>query len=84
LRGAPGVRLEVRRQDGSSPRVLRIEVDPAAARADAATVARRLREGNPMVYVLAHEDAVFVNPSTLSDDDAEVVAKRLAEVLGPA
>jgi seryl-tRNA(Sec) selenium transferase len=84
LQNAPGVRLEVRHQDGSSPRVLVIGVDPAAARADAATVVRRLREGNPMVYVLGHAEQVYVNPSTLSDDDAEVVAERLSAVLAPA
>jgi L-seryl-tRNA(Ser) seleniumtransferase len=84
LRSAPGIHFELLRHDGSSPRVLQIDVDPAAARADAATVARRLREGNPMVYVLTRGNAIYVNPSTLSDDDAEVVARRLAELLGPA
>lgn len=84
LRNALGVHLELRRQDGPSPRVLRIEVDPTAARADAATIAQRLREGNPMVYVLAGPDALTINPSTLSDDDAEVVAQRLATLLKPA
>jgi L-seryl-tRNA(Ser) seleniumtransferase len=84
LRSAPGLRFELLRYDGSSPRVLQIDVDPATARADAATVARRLREGSPMVYVLTRGNAIYVNPSTLSDDDAEVVAERLAEVLGPS
>jgi D-glucosaminate-6-phosphate ammonia-lyase len=83
LRDATGVRLELQRQEGSSPRVLRIDVDSAAARMGAETVARRLRESNPMVYVLSNADSVFVNPSTLSDGDAEVVAQRLAELLGP-
>src|SRR5579859_3165158 len=83
LQGAAGIRLEVLRQDGSSPRVLRIDVDRSAARSDATTVARRLREGNPMVYVMANSESIFVNPSTLSSDDAEVVAQRLAEILGP-
>jgi seryl-tRNA(Sec) selenium transferase len=82
LRGAPGIRLELVRQDGSSPRVLRIDVDPAVARADATSVALRLREGNPMVYVLATSESIIVNPSTLSDDDAEVVSQRLAAHLG--
>lgn len=81
LAGAPGVRMEILRRDGAGPRVMRIDVDPAKARADAPTVARRLREGNPMVYVFANAESVSVNPSTLSDDDAAVVAERLAAIL---
>jgi L-seryl-tRNA(Ser) seleniumtransferase len=84
LQGAPGLRLEIRHQDGASPRILVIGVDPAAARADAPTVARRLREGNPMVYVLGNAEQISVNPSTLSDDDADGVAERLAALFGSA
>ena len=84
LRRAPGVRLEVISQDGASPRVLRIHVDPSTARASAESVAQKLKDGNPMVYVHNHEGSIIVIPSTLSDDDAEVVGQRLAEILGPA
>jgi L-seryl-tRNA(Ser) seleniumtransferase len=83
LASAPGVRMELLQRDGASPRALRIQIDPAQARADAPTVVRRLREGNPSVHVLGGPEAITVNPSTLSDDDAEVVAQRLASLLAP-
>src|SRR5439155_27269299 len=71
VEGRPGLRLEYLRQDGSSPRLLQISLDPATARLDARSLAQRLREGNPMVYVGAGPDAIWINPTTLSDDDAQ-------------
>jgi D-glucosaminate-6-phosphate ammonia-lyase len=81
LEGRPGVALEYLHRDGVSPRVLQIRLDPAAARVDARTLAQRLREGNPMVYVGAGADAITINPTTLSDEEAQIVGQRIAALL---
>jgi L-seryl-tRNA(Ser) seleniumtransferase len=81
VEGRRGVRLEYLQRDGASPRVLQIHLDPSAASLDARTLAQRLREGNPMVYVGAGPDIIAINPTTLSDDDAQLVGQRIAALL---
>lgn len=81
LEGLPGVSLETLRRDGAAPRVLQIRLDPATARLDARSLAQRLREGSPMVYVGASSDAITINPTTLSDDEVQIVGQRVASLL---
>jgi D-glucosaminate-6-phosphate ammonia-lyase len=81
LDGAPGLRFELLRREGNAPRLLRIEIDPASARRDAAAVVAGLRAGNPMVLVGSDATAITVNPSTVRPEDDAVVAGRLRELL---
>jgi L-seryl-tRNA(Ser) seleniumtransferase len=44
-------------------------------------VLRRLAEGSPSVFTIAAEDdAIFVNPMTLTDAEFEVITQRLKEI----
>jgi seryl-tRNA(Sec) selenium transferase len=81
LRGAPGVTLRVAHTEGPSPRVLWLNLDPARAHHDAATVAKSLMTGNPAVAVNREGDAILVNPVTLREEDDGVVASRLGQLL---
>src|SRR5262249_47670017 len=51
LDGAAGVSFSLVRGDGPAPRVLRLEIDPAKARADAAGVIAGLQRGTPAIAV---------------------------------
>lgn len=81
LEALPGVALEYLEREGSSPRLLRIRLDPARARRSAAEVAAGLRADRPAVLVGEEADALLVNPSTLWDGDEEIVAARLRALL---
>jgi L-seryl-tRNA(Ser) seleniumtransferase len=81
LEKAPGVRLEILKQHGTMPRVLRVGIDPASAKLDAATVASRLRDGNPMIYVGTAPDAITIAPGTLNAGDEETIADALGALL---
>ncbi len=81
LEGLAGVTLEHVRQDGASPRLLRVAIDPAAARRSAEAVVAGLREGSPAIYVGAEPDALRLNPATLWEGDEGIVAGRIRELL---
>jgi D-glucosaminate-6-phosphate ammonia-lyase len=82
LQGAPGLAFEIVRREGNAPRALRIELDPATARRDAAAVVEGLRAGSPMILVAADAGSITINPSTVRPEDDGVVAARLRELLG--
>ena len=48
----------------------------------AASLIEALRDGNPSIVVGEEGDTVIFNPNTLLDGDAEVVAERLAGIVG--
>jgi len=81
LQSAPGLSFEVVKQEGTTPRRLRIEIDPAKARRDAKAVVEGLRAGNPMILVNADATSISVNPSTVRVEDDELVGNRIRELL---
>ena len=48
----------------------------------AESVIESLRDGNPSIVVGEEGDTVVFNPNTLLEGDAEVVAERLAGIIG--
>jgi seryl-tRNA(Sec) selenium transferase len=82
LEGAPGVKLRIVHDEGPSPRVLRLDVDAAAARHDVPTIVSELYAGTPAIAVGRDGDkAVLVNPVTLQEQDDGLVASRLGNLL---
>lgn len=82
--GLPGVRTEVIRQEGSSPRVLHVHLEAGKARRDASGVVQGLREGNPMIVVSPLEPGqqhVQLTVHTVYEGDEEVIAQRLRALL---
>lgn len=61
-------------------------IDPAAAGADAAEIDARLRAGEPGVHLVlkAAEQELWLNPQTIYDGEAAIVAARLRAVLAEA
>jgi hypothetical protein len=69
-------------REGSSPRLLRVDIDPAAARRNAEAVIAGLREGNPSIVVNpARENGIVLTVHTVTDGDEEIIARRLRELL---
>jgi len=81
LDGAAGVTMNIVSSDGPSPRVLRLTIDPGAARLDAAAVFSGLRTGTPAIAVNVDRDAIIVNPVTMREEDDGIVASRLGQLL---
>jgi L-seryl-tRNA(Ser) seleniumtransferase len=82
LDGAPGVTIELVNGEGASPRVLRLNFDPARGRYDAASVLNKLWNGVPAIAVGREGDtAISINPVTLREEDDAVIASRLGELL---
>jgi D-glucosaminate-6-phosphate ammonia-lyase len=81
LEGAPGVSLSIVHGDGPAPCVLRLSLDPAQARFDAASVASSLMAGNPAVAVGQHANTLTINPATLREEDDAVVVSRVGSLL---
>ncbi len=84
LAGLPGVRACRRVPEGKPVPMLHIEIDPAVAGQDAYAVVNALQEGEPGIAVVqswAEFGRIAVNPQGLTPDEAEVVARRLREVL---
>ena len=81
LEGLPGVSLDYLQREGAAPRLLRVQIDPAAARRDAEAVIAGLRAGNPAIAVGAAPDAITINAATLWEGDEAVVAERLRALL---
>ena len=81
LQGAPGLAFELVRGEGPAPRTLRVTIDPAKARRDAAGLVEGLRAGSPMILVASNADSITLNPSTVRPEDDGFVAGRLRELL---
>ena len=82
IQGAPGVTPSIVRSDGPSALVLRLAIDPAQARHDAASIAETLWSGMPAIAVgRAGDAAITINPATLREEDDGVVAARLGNLL---
>jgi L-seryl-tRNA(Ser) seleniumtransferase len=82
IEGAAGVTVSLVKGDGSAPRVLRLEFDPARGRHDATGVVDGLWNGVPAIAVARDgDDAITINPVTLREEDDGVVASRLGELL---
>jgi D-glucosaminate-6-phosphate ammonia-lyase len=81
LEGAPGVSLSIVRDEGASPRVLRVALDPEHARTDAAGLAEALLAGSPAIAVGRGADAITINPVTLREADDGLVVSRLGALL---
>jgi L-seryl-tRNA(Ser) seleniumtransferase len=82
LRGAPGVAVSIQKGEGPSPRVLRLDIDAAAARNDVQRVIDGLWAGSPAIAVGRDGDsAVLVNPVTLQEKDDGLVVSRLGNLL---
>ena len=50
---------------------------------DASEVARRLWDGDPRIAVAVADDSLFLNPMTVTDQEAIIVAQCLARILNP-
>jgi L-seryl-tRNA(Ser) seleniumtransferase len=82
LQGAAGVQQSLLRGEGSSPLLLRLDIDGSKARADAPTVIATLEAGTPAIVVGRDgENAILVNPVTLREEDDGIVASRLGNLL---
>jgi L-seryl-tRNA(Ser) seleniumtransferase len=82
LQGASGVKLQIVSDEGPAPRVLRLDVDPQAARHDVPTIVAELYSGSPAIAVgRVGDEAVLVNPVTLREQDDGLVASRLGNLL---
>jgi D-glucosaminate-6-phosphate ammonia-lyase len=81
LEGAPGVTVSLVNGDGPAPRVLRLTLDPATARHDAAGVVKGLLAGTPAIAVNRDAESILVNPVTLREEDDGLVASRLGMLL---
>jgi L-seryl-tRNA(Ser) seleniumtransferase len=81
LRGAPGITLNILHNEGPSPRVLQVAIDPAGRR-DATTVIKELMAGSPAI-ALGYDipGSVTINPVTLREEDDGVVSARLRALL---
>jgi D-glucosaminate-6-phosphate ammonia-lyase len=82
LEGAPGVTTSVIQADGPAPRVLRVALEPGKARLDVDGVVRGLMSESPAIALGVDAGAVIVNVATVWEGDEEVVAERLARLLG--
>ncbi|MBI3974424.1 MAG: aminotransferase class V-fold PLP-dependent enzyme [Chloroflexi bacterium] len=87
LQDLPGVRAEHRFPDhiGRPYPTAFVHIDPATRRTGAQIVAA-MREGDPSVAIMGHDDpqTVRVDVRIVSDEEAEVVVTKLREVLGAA
>jgi L-seryl-tRNA(Ser) seleniumtransferase len=82
LRGAPGVQLSIRKDEGPAPRVLRLDIDAAVARHSVPQIVEALWSGSPAIAVGRDADrAITVNPVTLQEQDDGLVASRLGNLL---
>jgi L-seryl-tRNA(Ser) seleniumtransferase len=82
LEGAPGVKLRIVKDEGPSPRVLRLDIDAQAARHDVPSIVSALWSGSPAIAVgRVGDDAVLVNPVTLQEQDDGLVVSRLGNLL---
>jgi L-seryl-tRNA(Ser) seleniumtransferase len=82
LQGAPGVQLSIGSAEGPAPRVLRLDVDPAAARHNVPELVDALWSGSPAIAVGREADAaVIINPVTLQEQDDGTVVSRLGNLL---
>src|SRR5919199_982127 len=81
IQGAPGLSLSVVRDEGASPRLLRLALDPAHARTDAAGLAEALLAGSPAIAVGRQADAITINPGTLREADDGLGVSRLGALL---
>jgi L-seryl-tRNA(Ser) seleniumtransferase len=82
LQGAPGVKLQIVHDEGPSPRVLRLDIDPQSARHDVPSIVSALYSGSPAIAVgRVGDEAVLVNPVTLKEQDDGLVASRLGNLL---
>ncbi|HEV8637222.1 MAG TPA: hypothetical protein VG370_23635 [Chloroflexota bacterium] len=82
LQGLPGVTTEILHREGSTPRQLRVGIDPTAAKRNADAVTAGLREGNPAIVVNpARENGIVLTVHTVVDGDEEIIARRLRELL---
>jgi D-glucosaminate-6-phosphate ammonia-lyase len=81
VEGAPGVAWDLVRGVGANPRLLRIRLDPATARLDAARATAALRTGRPAIAVGGETGALLVHPGTLAPGQEAIVAARLRELL---
>jgi L-seryl-tRNA(Ser) seleniumtransferase len=81
LEGAPGVSMSIVRGEGPAPRLLRLALDPAQARSDAAGLVQALLAGSPAIAVGRDGEAITVNPVTLREEDDGVVVSRLGTLL---
>jgi L-seryl-tRNA(Ser) seleniumtransferase len=81
LDGARGVSLSIVRDEGASPRLLRLALDPEHARTDAAGLAEALLAGSPAIAVGRDTDAITINPVTLREADDGLVVSRLGALL---
>jgi L-seryl-tRNA(Ser) seleniumtransferase len=81
LDGAPGVSLSIVHDEGASPRLLRLALDPEHARTDATGLAEALLSGSPAIAVGRDADAITINPVTLREADDGRVVSRLGELL---
>ena len=82
IHGAPGVTPSIIRNDGPSPCVLRLAIDPQRARSDLASLVDALWSGMPAIAVGRDGDAaISINPVTLREEDDGLVAARLGNLL---
>jgi L-seryl-tRNA(Ser) seleniumtransferase len=82
LRGAAGVQLSIREDEGPAPRVLRLDIDAAAARHSVPQIVDALWSGSPAIAVGRDGDrAITINPVTFQEQDDGLIAGRLGNLL---
>jgi L-seryl-tRNA(Ser) seleniumtransferase len=80
LANAPGVSTSIVEGNGPSPRLLKVALSPDA-RLDVERLVAALHEQDPIIVVASDKEAIYLNPSTLQEQDDPVVATRLAALL---
>ncbi|MCE9531364.1 MAG: aminotransferase class V-fold PLP-dependent enzyme [Planctomycetes bacterium] len=86
LKGVPGTCVIHQSADDESLSILEIALGKASGKNSALEVCRRLRRGNPPVFVghgLLHENKLTINPLHLNDQRTAVLVERLREELSP-
>ena len=81
LDGLPGVATSIEHGGGSTPRVLKLGIDPRRAARDVEGEVACLRSGTPAIVVGADTTSIWINPTTLKPEEDQVVARRLRELL---
>ncbi len=81
LQGLPGL-TAVPQPSGNGPATrLEVTIQPRPSGLDAASVAQKLRDGNPSIRVGQRGDILVINVHTVTPGDEEIIGERLRNIL---